>query len=117
MLAGTPDLLALRRAEPGLQAARAADGPTAGGLVVTLSDTGLHDGRPRWLSLARPGWRTVVNLGDEDVVVGLGDEVVTADIALAWRGDAAVGTASGGALSVRLGQRSAAVVRVGGADA
>ena len=112
------DLLTLRRTEPGLGSAVAAPGSTAGTLRCLCGPTDddtARPGRPAWIVVARPGWRTVVNLTDEPLDVPLDvdglDPVTSAKVELAWS-SADVGTGP----VVRLAALGSAVVRVADAS-
>jgi maltooligosyltrehalose trehalohydrolase len=102
------DLLTLRRTHSALGPAQRGPGATAGGLRCSWSNA--THGRLEWFMVARDGWRIVVNLAAEPVVVRLGSEGTDTDVVLAWRDDAA--PVDGDPQAVRLGPRCAAVVRV-----
>ena len=100
------ELIALRMRPGGPGAASATgagstNGSTAGGLACSYSED--EDGRPAWFAACRPGWATVVNLGDDVAEVPVEDAL---SIELAWRDGARL--VAGG---VELQPRSAAVVR------
>jgi maltooligosyltrehalose trehalohydrolase len=109
LLAWYRRLLRLRAGEPGLGPALASSAAaTAGGLRCTWSPV-TAGARPRWFATTRGSWTTAANLSDDVLDVPLDGRV--AEVVASWRDDATPADDS----AVRLGPRSAAVVRTSSA--
>jgi maltooligosyltrehalose trehalohydrolase len=118
MVAWYRELLALRRREPGLLPASAGPGPTAGALHCRFGaePVAADDPRPSWVVIGRPGWRTVVNLRDDEQdvpldVAGLA-AVGGATVELAWLPCTLADADDRPGGTVRLPGHGSAVVRV-----